>query len=182
MILGINIALTVGRKAVNNKQDAAPATEQNATQQNGSIPNTGVENQIATTPTTGLTIKKPTTVEAEQNGVRQFAKVYVERYGTFSSQNNFQNLKDLKGLSTDSLWQKIDALIKNAKQQVEFLGVTTKAITTNILNWSGDKAIVELKVTRTEERSSGTTDKIQTYTLNLIKTGQGWLVDKIVWK
>ncbi len=62
-----------------------------------------------------------------------------------------------------------------------FVGMTTKVISMNLLSWSDNRATVELKTTRTEEKNGVVTPRQQTATLDMIKQGSVWLADRLVW-
>lgn len=177
IILGISIFLVVRNK---NKTTA---------DETGSPVNTpGVNNGQPSNPAStgtpipaGLPAKTASPLEAEKNGVVQLAKVFVERYGTYSSDNNFQNIKEVESLVTRSLWSKISEPMNSKTTTQGFVGVTTKAISMDLASWSDSKATVEVKTTRTEERNGVMTTKYQNATAGLVKQNSFWLVDSFVW-
>ncbi len=176
LILGISIFLVVRSK---NK-----AAEPQTNTPNG---NTGANNgqpgqiSVGTQTPTGLPAKTATPLEAEKNGAVQLAKVFVERYGTYSSDNNFQNIREVETFVTPALWSKISAPMNGKTTTQSFVGMTTKVISTDLTKWSDTKATVELKTTRTEEKNGVITTRYQNVTVDMVKTGGVWLVDKLVW-
>lgn len=175
-ILGISIFLVI------NKNKPAPSTQddQTATAPNGgaSVPDSS---SVATSIPEGLRAKIVTPVEAEKKGVEQLAKVFVERYSTYSTDNDWQNIKDVETLVTRSLWSKISASITAKNPNQSFVGMTTKVISMELLNWSDTKAKVELKTSRTEEKNGVVTTRYQSITVELVKVKDLWLVDKLLW-
>lgn len=115
----------------------------------------------------------------DQN-IEQFAKIFVERYGTYSSDNNFQNIKEVQDMVTPALW----ALIKptDVKRSGGFVGVTTQAITSELVKKSTTEVTVKVRTMRIEEKNSKVSNLQQSGVVTLIKNGSGWLVDKIVWE
>ncbi|TAN33531.1 hypothetical protein EPN28_01825 [Patescibacteria group bacterium] len=182
IIIGVSVFLTYAGK---KKSETAPPAEENKTENVLPAAYTdgtpaGVQNPLATT--TPLVVKKPTSLEAQKNGVRQIAKIFVERYGTYSTDNNYDNIRELENLVTDVLWQKISAPLKNTKPAVEFLGVTTKVIASSLSDWDGASAGVALQATRVEEKAGATSSKQVSYKVNLLKIGNEWLVGAVSWQ
>ncbi|MEK7680965.1 MAG: hypothetical protein AAB348_02895 [Patescibacteria group bacterium] len=183
-VLAVSIILIMRNKAKqaakqstqveNMDKTESPATATSAGNLTGSDQSTKIPE--------GIPIKSATALENEQNGVKQLAKIFVERYGTYSTENNYQNIKDLEGLSTDALWKSINSIISKTRTSTEFMGVTTRVITTELSKWEKNSAVVALKALRAEEKQAGALNKYLDYTVSLIKNGQDWLVDKISWK
>ena len=178
LILGVSIFLAVRNKSKTPEpQTAAPAgitAPQSGEQSNGQVP-------IGIQAPAGLPAKTATPLEAQKNAVVQLAKVFVERYGTYSTDNNFQNIKDTQTLVTQFLWSKISAPIISKTTSQNFVGMTTKVISMNLTGWSDAKAAVELKTIRTEEKNSAVATRYQNATVELIKVNALWLVDKMSW-
>ena len=179
-VLGISIVLILKNKAKKTPADQNKVSEVNSgsNSQNGSNVATSQPTQVPE----GIPIKKASTLEAEQNGVKQLAKVYVERYGTYSTENEYQNIRDLEELSTESLWKKFSAIIRKPPVSSDYTGVTTKGITDDLSDWSEKNAVVSLRTVRTEEKLNGSSQKYVDYTINLVNIKETWLVDSIVWK
>lgn len=143
----------------------------------GSLPGVGV----APTPTAGLQVKTQPTEEAIKNGVKQLAKIFIERYGSYSTQNDYQNVLDVKSLSTPVLWQKLSASM-NQPQPAEYLGMTTLVISSSFKEWNEDTAIVTLETLRTEEKNNQSKETGQAVEVFMIKQGDNWLVNNFQWK
>ena len=141
----------------------------------------GVQTQTPTEIPAGLPAKVPTTQEIEQNGVRQLAKIFIERYGTYSTDNESQNIIEVQPLVTKSLWSKISAGIQTKTTNQPFVGLTTKVVTATLADWSASKAIVNLKTSRTESKDSAVTTRNQNVTVEMVKENGVWLANSIVW-
>lgn len=178
-ILGISIFLVVGSK---NKKDQTQNPPTGSVANNNGAQNGGQIDVVGSQAPVGLPAKIPTTLEVQKNGVVQLAKVFVERYGTYSTDNNFQNIKDVEDLVTDSLWSAISAPISAKNMNQNFVGVTTKVISADLTSWSDTKATVEIKTTRVEEKNGAMSSRYQNATVEMIKVSSGWLVDKMMWK
>lgn len=180
LTLGISIILVVGKKDKIAGPDASPAAPlegvvKNSGQSTGQAP-------VGDQAPAGLPAKTASPLEAQKNGVAQLAKIFVERYGTYSTDNDFQNIKDVEMIVTKSLWSKIRAPMTSKTINQDFVGVTTKVVSMNLTNWSEIKAIVELKTTRTEEKNGTVTARYQDVVVEMVKENGLWLADKLVWK
>lgn len=174
-ILGISIFLVI-----NKNKSASPAKDD----QTVAAPSGGAfvpaQLSVATPIPEGLPAKTATPLEAEQNGVQQLAKVLVERYGTYSSDNNFQNIKDVQALTTKLLWTKFSSQMK-AGSAGAFVGMTTKVIGTDLTDWSGTKAVVVLTTVRTEEKNGKITTNYQNASVGMVKQDGVWLANSFTW-
>ena len=192
-ILGVSMLLIVRSKNKTNlPQTIVPADN------TGAVGNGQTVGQVATGTVIpdGLPAKTPTPLEAEKNGATQLAKVFVERYGTYSTDNNFQNIREVETFVSRSLWSKISApmLQRSASMDVtlrdsvesktttqSFVGMTTKVISMELVSWSDTKATIELKTTRTEEKNGVVSAHYQNATVEMVKVNSSWLVDGLVW-
>jgi len=177
-ILGISIFLIVRNKNKVAEPQTVTPTDSTASQ-NGVQPNGQI--LVGDQAPAGLPAKTATPLEAEKNGAVQLAKVFVERYGTYSSDNNFQNIKEVEALVTPALWSKISAPMNAKTSTASFVGVTTKVISLELTAWSDIAATVELKTTRTEEKNGAVSTRYQNAIVQMVKTGGVWLADKLVW-
>ena len=130
----------------------------------------------------GTTIKPETSLEIEQNFVKQLAKIFVERYNSYSTDGNFQNIVEVKDLVTPDLWQMISGKIIKTSSSGSFVGVTTKVITTELKNWDNSSAVVYLVTNIKEEKNGEITGRQQAVTIELVKSGDNWLVNKFQWE
>ncbi len=178
LVLGVSIFLVVRNKNKTSAPQTTAPVDNTVVTGNGQP---GSQTQIGAQAPAGLPAKTATPLEAEKNGAVQLAKVFVERYGTYSTDNNFQNIKEVATLVTESLWSKISAPMSFKSTSQSFVGVTTKVISMDLTSWSDTKATVELKTTRTEEKNGAVSTRYQNATVEMVKIGGVWLVDKLTW-
>ena len=175
-ILGISLLLIIARK------NPTPTVVPGGNEQVNTISiNNGVtlaQNGVTVTPPSGAVIKPATPLEAEQNAVKQLARIFLERYSTYSTDNDYQNITDVQELVTPEMWIKISARMKTAPTAGSFVGVTTNVISMDLGDWSADKAMVVFKTNSVEEKNSITSSTYQTVQVFLVKTGDNWLVEK----
>jgi len=125
----------------------------------------------------GIKPKVLTTLEAEKNAAKQIAKIFMERYGSYSTDNSFQNIREVQMLVSQNLWTKLSAMIKNSSNNQAFVGVTSKAAMSDIKEWGEDTAKISVGVSKEEKRADKITTYFETYTVGMVKENGSWLVD-----
>ncbi len=130
-----------------------------------------------TTVPAGTPIRQPTTTEAEQRGAREFAKVFVERYGSYTTDNDFQNILDLKPLVTAALWTRLSSQLQQPAGS-GFVSVITAVASSELTSWANASAVVTVRTVR-KQKTDGTADvsSQQTIVVTLQRNGNEWLVD-----
>jgi len=186
IILGISLFLMsdFGKKVVS---PAVPA-EQNlpsATQTNNT-PTNATNQPVVNTPTATIPVNV-TTEDVEKNAAKQLAKVFIERYGTYSTDNGSENIRDVQGLVTPTLWTTLSARIgntvvnENRAPSGSFYGISTQVFSMELVNWLSDSAMVALQLVRTEEKNGIRTVKHQNAEVNMVKQNGQWLVQNFKW-
>ncbi|MBI2037604.1 MAG: hypothetical protein HYT15_01560 [Candidatus Magasanikbacteria bacterium] len=178
LVLAISIFLIVrnkNKKTENANPTTTTTTSTSNNTQSGS--QVVVDGQLPT----GLTARTPTSLEVEKNNVEQLAKIFVERYGSYSTDNEFQNIKESESLVTKSLWTKISAGMNVKSTSQGFLGVTTKVVSASITDWSASKATVQLRLMREENKDGTVSNRYQNATVEMVKQGNVWLANALAW-
>jgi len=125
---------------------------------------------------------------ADQTTINSIASAYAERYGSYSNQNNFENLEDLKIWMSKSLQKTTDDYIvaqraKGLANQV-YHGYTTTTLSAKIDSIAGDKATVTVSTQRREVDDN--TNQSKTYyqdlSLKFIKEESVWKVNEASWQ
>jgi hypothetical protein len=178
VILSISIFLVIRSKKIKNT--ATPATVQTTTDLNSSQSVIDQNGSVITS--TQAVIKTLTTEEVEKNSVRQMAKIFIERYSSYSTDNKYQNIIEVKSLCSQSLYTEISAIM-NSTQTGSFFGVTTQVLSSKITAWdkTAGTAGVEIRTKRTEEKNGATSVYYQDATVEMTKASSGWLVNKFKW-
>lgn len=168
-ILGISMIVLL-----QSKKDKQIANEPvKTTQNNDANPPAGIQQTIIPA---GVTVKPPTEEEIQDESIKQLAKVFLERFNTYSTDNSYQNVRDVKSLVTSEYWKKISANINNNSPAQEFTAVTTKVVSIEDLVKDSEKASVVLKTQKSTEKSSGNTISYSEFTVSLQKTGGTWKI------
>ncbi len=119
-------------------------------------------------------------VAIEKAGVPQLAKVFIERYNSYSTDNDWQNIKAVETLVTPSLWKRLSSKI-GAPQNGQFVGVATNVITAKLTNWAPPQASVEISFRQITETGGKQEASYRSVIVTLIKNGDAWRVDSFVW-
>ncbi|MFA6428630.1 MAG: hypothetical protein WCW02_03780 [Candidatus Buchananbacteria bacterium] len=129
--------------------------------------------------------KKMSETELATVSVTRLASDFAERFGSYSNQNNFSNLQELKLVATKSWQDYLNTQIKTlAKTSAQiYSGVTTKALSSQVKNITSDSASVLVNTQRQQASANGP-DKIyyQAIVVRLLKVGSQWLVDEAKWQ
>lgn len=177
LVLSVSIFLYVRGKNKNNN----PTPVDNAPVSTSTGEVVLPSGQGATEIPAGLPVKTVTPLEAQKNGVEQLAKTFVERYGTYSTDNESQNIKESQALVTRALWAKISTGLTAPSSNQAFYGITTKVISMDLSSWSETKAMVTLRAMRTEDKNGTVSSRNQTVTVEMVKEGTVWLANSIAW-
>jgi len=120
--------------------------------------------------------------------LKRLAASFAERYGSFSNQGDFENLKELRVFMTDSMVREVDAYIAEAGSREaavpDYVGMTTRALNSTVesFNESAGTATVRVNTQRQEVKSSGTRVFYQELVLKFISSGEIWEVDSADWE
>ena len=116
--------------------------------------------------------------------VENLSRNFADRFGSWSTDNQGQNLFELMSLSTNSFQNYLEN-VELDYQNEEFFGVTTRAISTKII--SLDKAAGQAEILVKTQRTTTDDDLSQdTYyqeiLISLIEINGTWLVDEAEWQ
>lgn len=115
------------------------------------------------------------------------SRSFAERYGSYSNQSDFSNIKELYPFMTATLRATMRELIKDdpttAAAAEGYVGVTTRAIGVRIISSSAARAEV-LVETKRSESGQGRQDRVyyQNLKLNLVAEAGQWKVDDAQWE
>ncbi|GEM_PF-2033076 len=183
LILGISIILTIIFKG--EKEEKTLPTEESTEQlifdeQTGALllpENTNFEKIDENLPIAPLNDREKL-IAASLN----MAKIFVERYGTYSTDNPGQNLKDLELLSTPDLWKVLQARIEGMSSSVEFSGIITKAFSSTLLSFEKEVLSIRVVAAREENKNGEIKNYNQEAEVTMVLQGDKLLVDNIKWK
>lgn len=174
-ILGISVFLLIA-----GKKSSAPASQPSNTGSNGNLPinNTVPGGVQPTTIPSGTPIRPATSAEIDQNAAKQLAKIFVERFNTYSSDAAYQNIRDVQSLVTNSFWKTLSARLSLPTSSTSaFVGATTEVMVANVSTFKSDAATVAIKTRRTATQNNTVVVTYQNIVVELVKLNGTWLVD-----
>lgn len=112
------------------------------------------------------------------------ARAFIERYGSWSNQSNFENFEDLSPYMTDKLKAETQKLINQYRvsgiEHPEYYGLTTNVISLNLEDFAADERAEFSASVQQQETTNGTTKILyKTVKLVFLKEGIGWKADQI---
>jgi hypothetical protein len=123
--------------------------------------------------------------------LKSLASAFSERYGSFSNQSDFKNLRDLSPMMTDRFAVQNDVYIKSQKEKGEdarvYYGVTSKTVKNRLvsLNEQETEAVVEMTMQRREARESMNSNVrifYQDIVIGLVKERGEWKIGSAEWQ
>lgn len=114
--------------------------------------------------------------------VEQVSSSFVEVFGSYSTDSDYQNLFDLEEMVTDSYWGQLERYI-DSDEKADDYSIWTNTLKANVANLSDDSAEVLVKTQRGERESKQSLEKIfyQDAEVFLLKEAGLWLVNKVTW-
>ena len=122
--------------------------------------------------------------DPDRQAAESLARFFVERIGSYSNQNQFQNVEDVKPLMTARVQAWADGLKKQEAVGGGYRGITTKALALEVVTWNPKQSAVMRVSTQRQEERDGEAPRVyyQDAEVQLIYQGDAWLVDGIYWK
>ncbi|MFC1787927.1 hypothetical protein ACFLZY_01770 [Patescibacteria group bacterium] len=135
---------------------------------------------------------QPTAGQIEQeariqsSSIQTLAKVFVERYGSFSSEAHFANLNDVMSLITDSLAAEFKRIPETTLPSPEYYGVTTRLVSVDVDFLDEQNGQASLTVNTQREEAKGSPQNLsvryQGIKLEMEKVTGIWKVSSAVWQ
>ncbi len=111
------------------------------------------------------------------------ARLFAEKFGSYSTDNPFANIASVKDLTTPFYQSQLDGLVKSEVSQ-EFYSVTTRAMAIQVDEESDSKAVVSVNTQRQETvgREGQPMVKYQALELSMVLVNNDWLVNGAKWQ
>lgn len=122
---------------------------------------------------------------AESN-LQTLATSFVERFGSFSSQSDFTNIKDVYPLVTEVYQKELEDLVEKSVPPAEYYGVTTRVLSIKIQMQDEQTGVATLLVSTQKEEAVGSVQNVrvryQDIILHYVKEGGVWKVNAAAWQ
>ena len=116
------------------------------------------------------------------------ARTFIERFGSYSSESDFANVDDIMKLATPGYQTELQTTVAGYRRQFDeddgYTGVSTVVITIKTVSETAEATKFLITTQREEAIGSpeNTTVRYQDAEVNLIKSGNDWLVNGLIWK
>ncbi len=113
--------------------------------------------------------------------VKQVSRIFVERFSSYSNQNNNQHIDDALSMATPRMQEWVTSQRKIQSEQYE--GVTTEVLSSRIFSYAADSATVEIGAKQTTRKAGVPGSQMVEETkiikakVDLVKEGGTWLVN-----
>ncbi len=142
-----------------------------------------------TTPKTPTPEPEPTITPERQQEVSlsTVGKIFVERYGSYSSESDLANIEDILPLATTRYQTELENFIEDSRaggSATTYYGVSTRVLSVEVTESTAGTATLTVLTQREESRGSvqDASIRYQSIVLELVKTGDTWLVDSAIWQ
>jgi len=120
----------------------------------------------------------------------RFVTAFVERYGSYSNQSDYENLEDLMQFMTNNLKTKTQQFVHDMRYQNKdnsvYYGITTKVLKAEIKEFEPalNKSIFNVSTQKHEMFGVSVNAKIfyQSAQVELEKVGSVWQVNNLIWQ
>lgn len=123
---------------------------------------------------------------AQSSSITTLAKTFVERYGSYSNEANYQNIRDVLPLMTSTFAEATEKELATKTIPKGFYGMTTHSISVKIVTQDEETGTANVLVStqRIEENGSAQNQliKYQEIELSFMKEAGVWKVDSATWR
>lgn len=120
--------------------------------------------------------------------VRRLAQLFIERYGSFSNQGNYENISDLYPLMTANM-RRVSSSYEDEQKRTHpeggaYYGVTTKAMGAEVVSLTETRATIKVNTQKQETFGTALNSVViyQSATVSLARLGDTWKVDDVDWE
>lgn len=154
-----------------------------------SLPQTDNKATPAVNPTTAI-LKTEEPKSDVEIAVKSLTSAFCERYGSFSNQTDFKNLRDLAPLMTDKFSAQSDEYIKEQKKKQDttlYYGITSKTVKNRLISLDEKEGVAVVSLTMQRREASGAINSnvkifYQDIAVELKKEREEWKVDSAEWQ
>lgn len=179
VIIGIIIAIWLYSRTPETSSSANTNTVVPNTTNTNTVTNTNSTVDPVTNPVANTTIDR-----SERQAITSVSTSFTERFGSYSSDTNFENIERSRYLMTEAMSKQGDKIIQDGQSQDGFSSVDSVVAGVTITDYADGAtgATVEVSVRQTQRVGEGSISYNNTQArLTLKKEGTRWLVDSFRW-
>lgn len=124
----------------------------------------------------------------EQSAILKIAKFFSERFGTYSNENNFSNLTNLKDYMTGDMQAWTDNFIAQNKDNNKdvYYSLVSQAVSANITEYNEQAKTAKVEAITMQKETSGLPQEVvskeRVLTLDMRKEENAWKVNSAQWQ
>ena len=162
-------------------------------------PGATVEPDTPTTPKPPTRIKitppdiPPTSTpkDVTEEELRQIARSFAERFGSYSNQSDFSNINDLRMFMSQKMKNWAESFVREQREKKTnndiYYGITTKSVSEKVQKYDKNSGQAEIMVQTRRRESTGTRNNSsnvynQEILFKFIKEKGAWKVDSAYWQ
>ncbi len=140
--------------------------------------------EVELPPIENVEFRRPDTLPQSETSVqespdeiyaKQSARIFVERFWSYSNQNDNQHIEDALALAASGMHEWIRS--HSQEQHLTYQGVTTEVLSTRIVSYTPEKAQVEVGARQTTRGIDSSSETVMiTAQVDMLKSGTQWLV------
>ena len=166
------------------------AIDENNAGMQAMLNNNQLQQQDSNKSTAIIETKQVNNTEIVKTELKMMSASFAERFGSFSNQSDYGNIRDLKIFMTDSMQKWADGFIsasraKNSNSDI-YRGFTTKAIIQETIQFDEAIGMAEFLVKTQRKEAIGTTSNTTTFyqdiIIEFIKEKGAWKVNGADWQ
>lgn len=174
---------TPSQNITNTNQNTNTAVNAPVSNANTSVTNTN--EAVNTNASTGEVT--PVQDATDQQSLLRQSKIIVERYGTYSNRNNFENITGLEAYMTEAFKKRSAEFISERQSEgvpAEYYSIISTALVSDVITYTKGKAATIDVATRRVETKTGAEQRIftQNATVKFQSVAGNWKVDSIEWQ
>ncbi len=146
---------------------------------------TTTDSQTDTTTNTNTNDGGNVVLSNQRTSISRAATSFTERYGSYSSDNDFENIEALDSVMTEDMKKQAQDVVANGLGSAnEYYAITTQVVSINFIDFveGSTGATLEVFTRRTEQK--GLNDPVifsQTARLQLNRVDNQWKIDSFKW-
>ena len=125
-------------------------------------------------------------IPLSEANARSLTKSFIERFGSFSTQSNYENLSNLKIFMTTKMQQWADGFIEENQDESlnEYYGIVTSVVSIKTLSFDNNQAKFSVATQRRETKTQASEPNIffQDIEVFLKAESGSWKVDAAEWQ
>ncbi|PIR74228.1 MAG: hypothetical protein COU35_03640 [Candidatus Magasanikbacteria bacterium CG10_big_fil_rev_8_21_14_0_10_47_10] len=112
--------------------------------------------------------------------VVQQARIFVERFGTYSSHNANKHIEDVLPLATPAMQAWLET--QSQVQSSAYTGATMKVVESSLESFADTRAVVSIGAQQERQGADGVVRMYLRGTVRLVAIGNEWKVDGLFWE